>query len=114
MAGRFPPLIPKTSVYGEGAGKLPPAGLLIARGIASVFILASAPIVVFLPRKHDLMWLVLCGWLIGPPIWFAIEYFFIYKRYGSEVDLEEFKYGQEVMTRLWAGVAAALVAYIVR
>lgn len=107
-----PPLIPRTSVYGSGEGKLPIKALIPVRIVALIGVAFTIPVLAFTPRRGVLMALVLVGWLVGPPTWFAIEYFFIYKRYGGDVNLEEFKYGQEVMTRLWAGVAAALVAYL--
>jgi len=55
--------------------------------------------------------LILAGWLIGPPVWFWFDYFFIFKQYGDfKEHFEHFKYGQEVCAKVWAGVTVFLYA----
>jgi hypothetical protein len=55
------------------------------------------------------LYLTIGIWAVVPPVWFWIEYFFIYRRYGQPGTLELFKYGQDVAKAIWAGVLAALV-----
>jgi hypothetical protein len=47
-------------------------------------------------------------WVVTPPIWFSFEYFSLYKRKGQEGTFEAFKYGQELASRAWLGIAAVL------
>lgn len=48
-------------------------------------------------------------WTIGPPLWFWLEYFWLFKCYGNPTMLEEFKHGQHVSTSIWAGVIAFMI-----
>lgn len=48
-------------------------------------------------------------WTIGPPLWFWLEYFWLFKCYGDPTMLEEFKHGQHVSTSIWAGVIAFMI-----
>src|SRR4051812_22458663 len=53
------------------------------------------------------LYITIGAWAIWPPIWFWLEYFFIYRVWGKPGSLELFKYGQDVAKAIWAGVLAA-------
>lgn len=48
------------------------------------------------------------GWIFGPPLWFAFEYFVLFKKHEPSGSFEAFKYGQDLSSRAWLGVAAVL------
>jgi hypothetical protein len=50
-------------------------------------------------------------WAVLPPLWFWLEYFYLYRVYGQPDTFELFKYGQEIAKPIWAGVFAALIAF---
>ncbi|MFO1351086.1 MAG: hypothetical protein U1F68_10610 [Gammaproteobacteria bacterium] len=50
-------------------------------------------------------------WTIAPPLWFFIEYFWLFKRFSDPDKLELFKHGQQVSASIWAGVVAFLIAF---
>lgn len=50
-------------------------------------------------------------WAVLPPIWFWLEYFYVYRVYGLPDTLELFKYGQDVAKAIWAGVLTGLIAF---
>jgi len=60
-------------------------------------------------EKH----LLLVGWAVVPPLWFVIEYFFIFMPYGVENSFKYFDYAQSVASKLWGAVSAltAMVIY---
>jgi hypothetical protein len=52
-----------------------------------------------------------CVWLIGPPIWFIVEYLLAYHGHLGEIakqNLEHHKHLQSLFTGLWVAIAAAL------
>ncbi len=49
-------------------------------------------------------------WAILPPLWFAFEYFHVYRLYGDPDLFDEFKHGQHVTATIWLGLAAFLGA----
>jgi hypothetical protein len=51
------------------------------------------------------------AWLVGPPVFFIVEYYFIYPVSGDPAKFEQFKYGQELASKFWA--AALLFLYAV-
>lgn len=57
--------------------------------------------------QHDKM-LLLGAWGILPPIWFLVEYFFIYLPYGVKGSFNYFQYGQSVAAKVWAAVLALI------
>lgn len=59
------------------------------------------------------IWLyaVVGGWTIIPPIWFWLEYYLVYRRWGLPGTFDFFKYGQQVGGAIWAGVLAALLSF---
>ena len=48
-----------------------------------------------------------------PPGWFALEYFFLFKKYALPGSFDNFKYGQEVASQFWLAVSAVLTALFV-
>ena len=53
----------------------------------------------------------LAFWTLAPALWFAIEYHWIYPTFRDpNVNLADFKYGQEVASKFWAGVVALVGA----
>ena len=59
--------------------------------------------------RRDL-WVLLLLWTLLPPAWFSIEYFQLYGRYGLPGTLDQFKYGQELASKFWAGGVALVIA----
>lgn len=52
---------------------------------------------------------VLGLWILLPPIWFWLEYFFLYKDEGTAVvKLEAFKHGQEQSAKIWLALVTLL------
>ncbi len=58
-------------------------------------------------------YMLLVGWAIVPPLWFVIEYYFVFLPYGVENSFKYFDYGQSVASKLWGAVSAltAMVLY---
>lgn len=48
-------------------------------------------------------------WLIGPPIYFYIEWVFFYEE-SDDYPIEKFKYSQALARNIWLAVTAVLVA----
>jgi hypothetical protein len=53
-------------------------------------------------------YLLLVVWGIFPPVWFVIEYFFIFLPYGVKGSFVFFQYGQDIASKLWAAVFALI------
>lgn len=47
-------------------------------------------------------------WVLGPPIWFFIEYFYLFRQHGKPECIETFRYGQELASRIWLALVAVL------
>ena len=54
---------------------------------------------------------VLCTWILGPPLWFWLEYFAFFERTpGLPTDAwERFKYGQEQSAKIWLALITVLL-----
>ena len=52
--------------------------------------------------------ILLGAWGILPPIWFLVEYFFIYLPYGVKGSFNYFQYGQNVASKVWAAIFALI------
>ena len=53
-------------------------------------------------------YLLLIIWGIFPPMWFVLEYFFIYLPYGVKDSFAFFQYGHNIASKLWAAVFALI------
>jgi hypothetical protein len=53
-------------------------------------------------------YLLLVAWGILPPVWFVVEYFFIFLPYGAPGSFGFFQYGQDIAAKLWAAVFALI------
>jgi hypothetical protein len=51
---------------------------------------------------------ILTAWVVLPPVWFWIEYFRVYPNQCPKPTLEEFKYGQDVASKIWVGLVTVL------
>lgn len=51
-------------------------------------------------------WLI--GWMIGTPVWFWIEYFVVFRKFGNSDAFDSFKHGQQLSLAIWAGLALFL------
>lgn len=49
-------------------------------------------------------YLLLGAWGILPPVWFLIEYFYLYLPYGTKGSFDYFQYGQDVASKVWAAI----------
>jgi hypothetical protein len=52
--------------------------------------------------------MIIAVWAIVPPVWFLLEYLFLYPKSGR--DFNEFKYGQDLSKAVWLAVGAAFYA----
>jgi hypothetical protein len=62
--------------------------------------------IIFFKDTLRLKYLLLVIWGIIPPVWFVVEYFFIYLPHGVAGSFDFFRYGQDVASKLWAAVFA--------
>jgi|688.fasta_scaffold1007932_1 hypothetical protein len=72
--------------------------------------LASWWLVSSYPKCNEWITLVIVVWSVGPPIWFACESWLFDAVSGDKPSHEALKRGQELATKFWAGIAAALFA----
>ena len=49
-------------------------------------------------------------WTIGPPIWFFVEYTFLYCKDDTDTAFEQFKHQQQLAAAVWLGFMAFLAA----
>lgn len=67
--------------------------------------------------KHPLVWALLAGWVIVPPMWFLAEWaYWAPQRGGQALEeykqaVEDFKYTQQLSREVWLAVAVALAAF---
>ena len=54
-------------------------------------------------------YVIFAGWAMGPPVWFAIEYWFLFD--AKAEDLQSFNYYQTLGRNLWLGFLAYLAAF---
>ncbi len=94
--------------------------LWVAAGIA-LFALVATVIIVYkhLDEPTSNSWrtavrAVWLGWVVVPPLWFVFEYQFLFKTYGPDGAFEAFKYGQDVASKVWLGIAAALTVLVAK
>jgi hypothetical protein len=73
-------------------------------------LLAVAATLWLLYKKNTLRtkYLLLVIWGIFPPVWFGVEYFFIFLPYGVKGSFAFFQYGQDIASKLWAAVFALI------
>jgi hypothetical protein len=73
-------------------------------------LLAVAVTLWLLYKKNTLRtkYLLLVIWGIFPPVWFVVEYFFIFLPYGVKGSFVFFQYGQDIASKLWAAVFALI------
>lgn len=57
--------------------------------------------------QHE-KYLLLGAWGILPPVWFMLEYFFIFLPYGIRGSFNYFQYGQNVASKVWAAIFALI------
>lgn len=51
-------------------------------------------------------------WVVVPPIWFAFEYFWLFKSCGNSDHFEAFKYGQDIASKVWLGIVVLLTGIL--
>jgi hypothetical protein len=63
--------------------------------------------------NHYILWLKIAAavWAVAPPTWFALEWYW-YHFLDSE-KFEQFKYSQDCMRAVWAGVGAILAGILI-
>ena len=54
-------------------------------------------------------YIILGGWAMGPPLWFILEFVFLYD--PKEEDLQHFKHYQSLGRDLWLGFLVFLAAF---
>ena len=57
--------------------------------------------------------LVLSMWVLGPPLWFWFEYFFLYRKMADneirKMKFDEYKHGVDVASKLWLALVTVLL-----
>ena len=64
-------------------------------------------------RCYSTLCVCLAAWMIGIPLWFWLEYFLVYRRWGAPGTLDQFKHGQQVTGAIWLGAAIVLGGFVV-
>ena len=54
-------------------------------------------------------YVIFAGWAMGPPVWFVIEYWFLFD--AKVDDLQSFNHYQTLGRNLWLGFLAYLAAF---
>lgn len=83
---------------------------VISASVATLLALASLSAAGWAWCSRDPRWIypVLALWVLGPPVWFWVDYFVIYRRYGDPEAFDSFKHGQQVSLAVWAAIALLL------
>jgi hypothetical protein len=50
----------------------------------------------------------LVTWIVGPPLWFWYEFFYLYKRTKNSEDWDRFKHGQDQSAKIWLALVIVL------
>jgi hypothetical protein len=54
--------------------------------------------------------LILCFWVIAPPVWFWYEYFFLYKKANhSPEEFDQYKFGIDLSSKIWLALVTVLL-----
>lgn len=75
------------------------------------FGLLALAVTLWVLYKQDTLrtkYLLLVAWGILPPVWFVVEYFFIFLPYGAPGSFGFFQYGQDIASKLWAAMFALI------
>ena len=80
-------------------------------GVTVVVLTLLAAYHSFCNKDAFYLFIAIAVWAIGPPVWFWLEYFTVYLKWGKPESFELFKYGQQVAAGIWAGVLASLLAF---
>lgn len=51
---------------------------------------------------------ILVIWIVGPPVWFWYEFFYLYKRAKNPEEWDRFKHGQEQSAKIWLALVTVL------
>jgi hypothetical protein len=70
-------------------------------------VLAALSIIASLLCRGWYPWIYGC-WIMGPPLWFFAEYFFIFNRKDEETAREQLKIGQDLAQKIWAALIVLL------
>jgi hypothetical protein len=62
-------------------------------------------------RQADWLLVLAVAWGVLPPLWWWIEFFFIYPRHHSVDKFEVLKHAAQASLAIWAPIAVALAAY---
>lgn len=82
-------------------------------GIAVVGLVATV-IALFRPSTKPRTKLgLLAVWMLLPPLWFWVEYFYIFKPHAVPGVFDQFKYGQDISAKIWAATVALITAVLV-
>ena len=95
-------------IYPEGIRRL----IVILGSIATAFAGACVAFGIATPKECYSLTKksILIVWTLGVPLWFATEFWFIYRKKGFRNAFEEFKHSQELTSKVWLAVLGVLVA----
>jgi hypothetical protein len=101
-----------------GIGRIPIYWLRTGETVAVLtFASTVATVILYINDKADAeyiryMHIAWLWWVIAPPVWFSVEYFYLFKKYKIRGTFEAFKYGQDVASKAWLAIAVALSAIV--
>ncbi len=74
-------------------------------GIAALaFLIYSAHYIYKNKDSHHAGSFILASvWTVGSPAWFFIEHFILFKHFGDPAQYDQFKRGQDLASKIWAG-----------
>ena len=61
--------------------------------------------------QADWLLVLAVAWGVLPPLWWWIEFFFVYPRHHTDQKFELLKHGAQASLAIWAPIAVALAAY---
>lgn len=61
-------------------------------------------------RSQTIIFILAALWAVGVPLWFFIDFYYVYRKHAADESWELFKHGQQVSFAIWAGVTATLFA----
>jgi hypothetical protein len=79
--------------------------------ISMFLLLVSVASAIFFDLPENIKKIVFSLWIIIPPLWFWLEYCFLFERGLTQFsnNFEKFKYGQELSRNLWLAISAILL-----
>lgn len=81
--------------------------------VTFVLLTAGAAVFVLVMHRNNaqaVLLMLAALWAVGAPLWFFVDYYYVYRKRAADDSWELFKHGQQVSIAIWAGFTAALYA----